>query len=270
MAHSGQPPIVTLTSDFGLSDHYVGTMKGVILSRCPNATIIDITHDLPAFSILAGAYAISQAASFFPEGTVHVIVVDPGVGTERKAILASAGGQLFVAPDNGLLTLILDRDKRAVVREITNRDLWLPSPSQTFHGRDIFSPVGAHLASGKAQPADVGAVLERPERFRDISPRQIQTGVWEGVILSKDHFGNLITNFLPSIAGNKFLIDVNRHRINKLYKTFGEATPGVLFVYHGSSGYLEIGMNQQSAAHALGIAPGERITLFSAEALQSW
>src|ERR1700752_963370 len=114
-------PVITLTSDFGLSDHYVGTMKGVILSRCPNATIVDITHELPAFSVLSGAYAISQASSFFPTGTIHVIVVDPGVGTERKTILAEAGNQIFIAPDNGLLTLVLDRDKQAVVREITNR-----------------------------------------------------------------------------------------------------------------------------------------------------
>jgi S-adenosylmethionine hydrolase len=270
MAVSKQSPIVTLTSDFGLSDHYVGTMKGVILSRCPNATIVDITHELPAFSILAGAYAISQASSFYPPETVHVIVVDPGVGTERKAILARAGNQFFVAPDNGLLTLILDRDKNAVVREITNRELWLPSPSETFHGRDLFSPVAAHLASGSLKPEDVGPVLEHPARFRDISPRQIRPGTWEGVVLSTDHFGNLITNFLPHMLGSNFVLDVNRHKITKLHRTFGEATPGILFVYHGSSGYVEIGINQESAAKALSISPGERITLFSSEALQSW
>ena len=270
MAVSVASPIVTLTSDFGISDHYVGTMKGVILSRCPKATIIDITHELPAFSILAGAYAISQAAHFFPAGTVHMIVVDPGVGTERKAIVAEAGNQVFVAPDNGLLTLILDRDKNAVVREITNRSLWLESPSLTFHGRDVFSPVAASLAGGKAKPEDVGPVLARPEQFRDLSPREVHPGVWEGIVLSTDHFGNLITNFLSSTSGKTFILDVNRHKVNKFHKTFGEAPPGVLFVYHGSSGYLEIGMNQQSAAEALGVSPGDRVTLFSAEALQSW
>lgn len=270
MAASEQSPLITLTSDFGLSDHYVGTMKGVILSRCPNATIVDITHDLPAFSILAGAYAISQASSFYPPETVHVIVVDPGVGTERKAILARAGNQFFVAPDNGLLTLILDRDKNAEVREITNRELWLPSPSETFHGRDLFSPVAAYLANGSLRPEDVGPVLDHPARFRDISPRQIRPGTWEGVVLSTDHFGNLITNFLPHMLGTNFVLDVNRHKVTKVHRTFAEATPGVVFAYHGSSGYLEIGINQESAAKALTIAPGERITLFSSEALQSW
>ena len=270
MAVSEPAPIVTLTTDFGLSDHYVGTMKGVILSRCPKATIIDITHDLPAFSILAGAYAISQASSFFPPETVHVIVVDPGVGTERKAILAQAGDQFFVAPDNGLLTLILDRNKDAVVREITNRALWLPSPSETFHGRDLFSPVAAYLASRYVEAEDVGPVLDHPQRFRDLSPRQTRPGIWEGVVLSTDHFGNLITNFLPHMLGSNFVVDVNRHKITKLHRTFGEATPGILFVYHGSSGYVEVGINQESAAKALGIAPGDRITLFSSEALQSW
>lgn len=270
MALASAPPIITLTTDFGLSDHYVGTIKGVILSRCPQATIVDITHELPPFSILAGAYAISQAASFFPSQTIHVIVVDPGVGTERKAILAEAGNQLFVAPDNGLLTLILDRDKGAVVREITNRSLWLDSPSQTFHGRDVFSPVAAFLGSGKAKPEDVGPILNHPERFRDISPRQIQPGVWEGVVLSTDHFGNLITNFLSSTSGSRFIIDVNRHQIKRFHKTFGEAPPGLPFIYHGSSGYVEVGINQQSAAHELGVSPGERITMFAGEAVQSW
>jgi hypothetical protein len=270
MAAFTSPPIITLTTDFGLSDHYVGTIKGVILNRCPQATIIDITHELPPFSILAGAYAISQAASFFPARTIHVIVVDPGVGTERKAILAEAGNQLFVAPDNGVLTLILDRDKQATVREITNRALWLDSPSQTFHGRDVFSPVAAFLASGKAKPDDVGPILDRPEQFRDIRPRQLHPGVLEGVVLSTDHFGNLITNFLSSTSGTTFILDVNRHKIKRFHKTFGEAPTGVLFVYHGSSGYLEIGMNQESAANALGVSPGDRITLFSAEAVQSW
>ncbi|HZS56714.1 MAG TPA: SAM-dependent chlorinase/fluorinase [Bryobacteraceae bacterium] len=270
MAGLTAPPIITLTTDFGLSDHYVGTIKGVILTRCPNATIVDITHELPPFSILAGAYAISQTASFFPAGTIHVIVVDPGVGTERKAVLAEASNQFFVAPDNGLLTLILNRDKRAVVREITNRSLWLDSPSQTFHGRDVFSPVAAFLASGKAKPEDVGPVLDHPERFRDISPRQVQPGVWEGVVLSADRFGNLITNFLSSTSGTTFILDVNRHKVNRFHKTFGEASTGILFAYHGSSGFVEVGMNQQSAADALGVSPGDRITMFSAEAVQSW
>ncbi|MBV9158100.1 MAG: SAM-dependent chlorinase/fluorinase, partial [Acidobacteriaceae bacterium] len=122
----------------------------------------------------------------------------------------------------------------------------------------------------KAAPEDVGGILESPERFRDISPRQVHPGVWEGVVLSKDHFGNLITNFLSNTSGAKFIVDVNRHKINRFYKTFGDAPPGLPFVYHGSSGYVEIGINQQSAAQALGVSPGDRITMFAGEAVQSW
>ncbi len=164
MALFSATAIITLTTDFGLSDHYVGTMKGVILSRCPQIVIVDITHDLPAFSILAGAYTISQAARFFPPGTIHVIVVDPGVGTCRKPILAEAAGHLFIAPDNGVLTLILAEDKQAVVREITNRAFWRHSPSETFHGRDIFAPAAAVIASGAETAENAGPVLSTPEQ----------------------------------------------------------------------------------------------------------
>src|SRR6476469_5428090 len=139
-------PIITLTTDFGLQDHYAGTMKGVILSRCPQAQIVDITHAVPPFSLYAGAYAVDQAAPFFPPGAIHVVVVDPGVGTDRKPLLVEFREQFFVAPDNGVLSLLLTRNGGGTVREITNRELWLPRPSNTFHGRDVFAPVAAALA----------------------------------------------------------------------------------------------------------------------------
>ena len=262
-------PIITLTSDFGLSDHYVGTMKGVILSRCPEATIVDITHDLPSFSILAGAYAISQAAPFFPAGSVHVVLVDPGVGTSRKAIFAEIGDQMFIAPDNGVLTLVLKRDKDAVVREITNTALCLESPSHTFHGRDVFSPVAASIAAGKAQPEEVGPVLASPELLAEIYPRQLQAGAWHGIVLSIDHFGNVITNLPFNSSSKRFTLQVKGVTINLIYRTFGEAPPNVPFAYHGSSGYIEIGINQQSAARALQVQPGDWVTLLYSEALQS-
>lgn len=263
------PPIISLTSDFGLSDHYVGTMKGVILSRCPSATIVDITHDLPSFSILAGAHAISQAAPFFPAGSIHVVVVDPGVGTSRKALFAQASDQIFIAPDNGVLTLVLQRDKKATVREINNKALCLESPSHTFHGRDIFSPVAASIAARKAQPEDVGPVLASPELLAEIYPRQLQAGAWHGIVLSIDHFGNVITN-LPSKGSTKtFTLQVKGLSINRLYRTFAEAPPNVPFAYHGSSGYIEIGINQQSAARELQVHPGDWVTLLYNEALQS-
>ncbi|MGH9552495.1 MAG: SAM hydrolase/SAM-dependent halogenase family protein, partial [Terriglobales bacterium] len=124
-------PIITLTSDFGLQDHYVGAMKGVILNRCPQAHLVDITHDIPPFSLYAGAYAIDQTAQFFPPGAIHVVVVDPGVGTDRKPLLVEFQEQLFIAPDNGVLSLALARNGNSTARELTNRELWLPNPSST-------------------------------------------------------------------------------------------------------------------------------------------
>ena len=261
MAVPQVPPVITLTTDFGLSDHYVGTMKGVILSRCPQAVIVDITHDLPAFSILTGAYSISQAARYYPPHSIHVVVVDPGVGTARKPILVQAGNQTFIAPDNGVLALVLQQHQAATVREITNRALWLEFPSQTFHGRDVFAPVAASLAAGTAKPEQVGPVLKAYERLPDLQPKEIEPGTRLGVVLSIDHFGNIITNFHSDTSSSTFTLSVKDEAINTVHRTFGDAPPGLLFAYHGSSGYIEIGMNQQSAAKTLGVSLGDRITL---------
>lgn len=261
MATSTPPPIITLTTDFGLSDHYVGTMKGVILARCRNAVIVDINHDVPAFSILTGAFSISQAARFFPPGTIHVVVIDPGVGTSRRPILVEAGNQSFIAPDNGVLALILQQHRAATVREITNRGLWLESPSDTFHGRDVFAPVAASLAAGVAKPEQVGPTLQRYETLGDLEANRIENGVTQGLVLNIDHFGNVVTNFLSYASTDTSTIEVKSKKIKRFYRTFGEAPAGELFIYYGSSGYLEIGMNQQNAASALGVCLGEKITL---------
>src|SRR4051794_20953941 len=142
-------PVITLTTDFGVQDHYVASMKGVILSVNPATPIVDITHEIPPFSILSGAYAIAQASPCFPPNTVHVVVVDPGVGTARRPILLQAGGQIFVAPDNGVLSMVANGEAEAQCFEIRRRDLMRPEVSSTFHGRDIFAPVGAAVACGK-------------------------------------------------------------------------------------------------------------------------
>src|SRR5580698_8359024 len=148
------PPILTLTTDFGLSDHYVGSMKGVILGICPRAQIVDISHQVTAYAIAEGAFLIAQAYRAFPNGTVHVVVVDPGAGTDRLPILMEAAGQYFVAPDNGVLAMIFAREKHKM-RVISNERYFRHPVSQTFHGRDIFAPVAAHIASGVA-PARIG------------------------------------------------------------------------------------------------------------------
>jgi hypothetical protein len=259
------PPIITLTTDFGLADHYTGTLKGVLLSRCSDARIIDISHEVPPFSILAGAYTISQAASYFPPGTIHVVVIDPGVGTVRKAILVEASGQFFVAPDNGVLSLITAKDPHTIAREITNQALWLPSPSHTFHGRDIFAPVAGSLANGSAMPDTVGPLLEQIERLPGLEPEQLETGSWRGMALSVDHFGNVITNFsrgaFARIAERPFTLEAGTRQVTTFRSTFGDAPADLCFAYFGSSGYLELGMNQRSAAAYLGVWPGETVRL---------
>lgn len=252
-------PIITLTTDFGLSDHYVGTIKGVILSRCPQAVITDITHELPPFSTIAGAYAIAQAARFFPPYTIHVVVVDPGVGTVRKPVLVQAGNQAFIAPDNGVLALVLQQHKAATVREITNRSLWLEWPSETFHGRDIFAPVAASLAAGLAKPEQVGPVLTKYEKMPDLEAKEAEPGVWQGSVLSIDRFGNVITNFPSNTSSTTFALTVSGRHVNAFHKTFGDAPAGELFAYHGSSGYIEIGMNLQSAASNLKVSIGDPV-----------
>jgi S-adenosyl-L-methionine hydrolase (adenosine-forming) len=252
-------PIITLTTDFGLQDHYVGAMKGVILSRCPEAQLVDITHGIPPFSLYAGAYAIDQAASFFPPGTIHVVVVDPGVGTDRKPLLVEFREQLFIAPDNGVLSLALAQTGGSTAREITNRKLWLPNPSRTFHGRDIFAPVAAALAAGIARPEEVGPLLENIQRLSDLQPIELERGMWRGKVLSVDRFGNVITNFLPPTES--FSLTIGHHAITELHRSFGAAPPDLLFAYLGSSGYLEVAMNQRNAAQTLQASAGDTITL---------
>jgi S-adenosylmethionine hydrolase len=255
-------PIITLTTDFGLADHYVGVMKGVILSRCPQARIIDISHEVAAFSIWSAAYLIDQAAPYFPARTIHVVVIDPGVGTSRKPLIVEALGQTFIAPDNGVLAMILARDPHAHIREITNTSLWLGSPSSTFHGRDIFSPVAAALAANRANLKEVGPRLHQVETLAGLFPIETEPGAWEGRVLSVDRFGNLITNFKSSaFRSHFFTLGIGKQSIADRYETFGAAQPGHLFSYFGSSGYIEIGLNQESAAGLLKAHAGDPVTL---------
>ena len=255
-------PIVTLTTDFGLSDHYVGAMKGVILQHAPTAQIVDITHASRAFCLLSAAYAIDQAAPFFPPSTIHVVVVDPGVGTARKALLVEAGGYRFLAPDNGILSLILGRFPDAVFRELTNPALFHQPVSSTFHGRDIFASVAAHLAGGDALPEDVGPAVNKIVLLPDLIPTRNPDNTWHGVVLSIDHFGNIITNFpTHHLSSPGVIVRITGHCIAAIYPAFGHAPPHVCFAYQGSSGYLEVGINQESAAAKLNARPGTPVHL---------
>ncbi len=262
MTPSPSSPVITLTTDFGLSDHYVGTMKGVLLSRCPGAILVDISHEIPPFSIYSGAYAIDQAFRYFPRGTVHLVVVDPGVGTARKAIAARVSGYTFVAPDNGVLSLVLSRYPDCCVREITNRAFWLEPVSDTFHGRDIFAPVAGSLAASPALFDEVGPACAAFTTLPDLEPQFISDGMWRGRVLTVDRFGNVITNFpVDRFQPGAFHIETGREVVRIFCKTFGEAPAGVCFAYFGSSGFVELAINQQSAAHRLQIQPGDPVSL---------
>lgn len=256
-------PILTLTTDFGLSDHYVGAMKGVILGICPKAQIVDITHGIGAYEIAEGAFAIAQAWRCFPKGTVHVVVVDPGVGTARRPILMEAAGHRFIAPDNGVLSMIYGREK-ARIRVITNDRYFRKPVSSTFHGRDIFSPVAAHVAAGVA-PSKMGKLIDDYLRPAFQSPVQVGKRRWNGSILKVDHFGNIVTNFhseeFRDLDRRTFAFAVGPREVSVLARNYSESSPGELFAVIGSSGYYEISLAQASAAKAVGCASGSPVEL---------
>jgi S-adenosylmethionine hydrolase len=251
-------PILTLTTDFGLSDHYAGTMKGVILGICPQAQIVDISHEVTPFEILEGAYVIAQAYRYFPAGTVHVVVVDPGVGTSRRPILMEAAGQYFVAPDNGVLAMVFGQEEHRI-RLISNDFLFRKPVSRTFHGRDIFAPVAAHLAAG-VPPPHIGEAITDYLRPASVKPQRSGKRTWHGRILKIDRFGNMVTNFpideFPSLVRADFTMAVGPRETSILARTYAETSPGELFAIVGSSGFVELSVSQGSAAKLTGCGVG--------------
>ena len=257
-------PIITLTTDFGTSDHLVGTMKGVILNINPAARIVDINHSVVPYDLLDGALSIANAYSFFPARTVHVVVVDPGVGTNRRPILVSAGNQYFVAPDNGVLSTIYERET-CTVRHITAEHYFLSPVSPTFHGRDVFAPSAAYL-SKTFQTEAFGEVVTDFVRFT--MPRAKPNGQSiKGVVLRVDAFGNLMTNLtaenIPSISleGGPIRLSVNGKAIGQFARTFAAGDPGEPIAVVGSAGYVEIAVNRGNAARTLGAGRGAEVTL---------
>ena len=259
------PPIVTLTSDFGLNDHFVGTMKGVILNIAPEAKIIDICHSVQPFDILDGALTIAQAYSYFPAGTIHVVVVDPGVGSARRPLVVSTETHYLVAPDNGVLSLILDREERVKVRHITMQHYFLQPVSSTFHGRDVFAPVAGYLAKG-VDGEKLGDEISDYIRFSAPKPKAAGEKTLRGVILKVDRFGNLVTNFtLEDVPGLfqapplPFKIVIGNREITELHQTYSEALPNEVFGILGSMGYVEIAASRASAAQLLGVGKGTEV-----------
>jgi S-adenosylmethionine hydrolase len=259
-------PVISLTTDFGTADHYVGTMKAVILGISPGAHIVDISHHVPPFEIADGAYVIAQAARYFPPKSIHVVVVDPGVGSARRPILAEAGGRFFVAPDNGVLSMIFEALPPATekVRHIAAERYFLHPVSHTFHGRDVFAAVAAHLAAG-VPPSRFGRRIHDYARLDFFRPRRTGKHVWTGLVLHVDRFGNLVTNFhideFPNVTTRAFELNVGLEKLARLASSFAEAQPGELVAIVGSSGYLEVVANQASAAKRLGCGSGAPVEL---------
>jgi len=265
-------PIITLTTDFGTNDHFVGAMKGVILDIVPEAAIVDISHAVQAFDVLDGALAISQAYSYFPNGTVHVVVVDPGVGTERRPILASSDGYHFVAPDNGVLSMVYAKEERIHVRHITSDHYFRMPVSNTFHARDVFAPVAAYLAK-HVDSHKFGDEIEDYVRFATPRPKVTAEGRLRAVVLKVDRFGNLITNITPedvpalfAAKPGPFKIVVGSREITDIHQAYAQGAPGQVFGIVGSMGYLEIVANRAAAAQITGAGKGSEVSIFLGEA----
>jgi hypothetical protein len=256
MANSG--PILTLLTDFGLHDHFVAAMKGVMLSLNPDLTLVDVTHLVPPQDVFTGAFILGQACFCFPPGTIHLAVVDPGVGTARKALAASAGGHFFVAPDNGILTYVLEAQQDCAVHEISAEHYFRKPVSTTFHGRDIFAPVAAWISRG-IPLHQLGPVVPGPVRLKIPVPMRVRDALIQGSILAVDQFGNLITNLMPGDVPPTFRILAGQREITRLRKTYGEGMPGEVFIVPGSTGYLEIVVNGGSAASVLHLKSGAPI-----------
>lgn len=259
-------PIVTLTTDYGTNDHLVGAMKGVILAINPEVEIVDITHGVLPFDVLDGALTVANSYKYFPPKTIHVVVVDPGVGTTRRPILVALDQHYFVAPDNGVLSLAYDQSESLHVWHITAEHYFRNPVSSTFHGRDIFAPVAAWL-SKSWQSASFGDEITDFVRFTIPKPKAAGEKSMKGVVLRTDAFGNLMTNFKPedvpalAAADGKFAIRVGNVQITKLSPTFAQGATGEAIAVVGSSGYVEIAMNKANAARALGVARGAEVTV---------
>jgi S-adenosylmethionine hydrolase len=258
--------IITLTTDFGLTDHFVGTIKGVILNIFPDVQIVDICHSVQAFDVLDGALTIAQSYSYFPSGTVHMVVVDPGVGTARRPLLVSSDRHHFVAPDNGVLSMVYSREERLHIRHVTAEHYSLQPVSNTFHARDIFAPVAAWLAKG-VDSEKFGDEITDFVRFNAPKPKSVD-GALRGVVLKVDRFGNLVTNITPQDAPMifgadpaPFKISVGQHQITEIHSNYSEGSPGEVFGILGSMGYLEIAADRGSAAKIIGTGKGSEVKL---------
>ncbi len=256
------PGLITLLTDFGLSDAYAGIMRGVILGINPGATIVDLTHEVPPQDIPYAAYQLAAAYRYFPRDTVHLVVVDPGVGGQRAGLAARAADQLFVAPDNGVLSYVLAEEVAEIVR-LSEPRYWLPNPSRTFHGRDIFAPVAAHLTLGLALGA-LGEPYAEPVHIPIPRATQRPDGVWVAQVIHTDRFGNLITDLRPEPEWLAQLdgAEVGGRFIDAVVQTYADVPSGAPAILVGSAGYLEIAVRDGDARAELRADLGTEVLFY--------
>ncbi len=259
--------IITLLSDFGLRDHYVSEMKAVILTICPQARIVDISHLVGKFNMRMGAFLLASAARYFPKDTIHVAVVDPGVGTKRRPLLVKTKESFFIGPDNGLLILAAQRNRIQSVYEITNTELMLPSVSRTFHGRDVFAPAAAHLANGISSDIFGGRISDYfVPRF---AKAELGAEGLRGEVLHVDDFGNVITNItwadlqMVGAKSPKMISLRSNKKIHRMLfvQAYGDVSDKSTLALIGSHGFLEFAVNQGNASTTLKTKVGDAVTV---------
>jgi S-adenosyl-L-methionine hydrolase (adenosine-forming) len=256
--------IVTLTTDFGGRDHFVGTMRGVILGVNPAAQVVDLCNSVNSFDVLDGALTIAQAYDYFPADTIHLVVVDPGVGSARRPLLVATSKHYFIAPDNGVLSLVMEREERVSVREITAEHYFLQPISNTFHGRDVFAPCAGWLSKG-VEAEKFGDEITGYVRFSLPQPKRIAEHTLRGAVLKVDRFGNLITNLTPENAPAVFATDarikitVGQGTLSEIHTSYAQGQPGELFGVLNSMGFLEIACNRGAAAQAVKVGRGTEV-----------
>lgn len=264
----GRAKVIALLTDFGLADPYVGAVKAVIAGINPKVQIIDISHHVPPQDVQEGAFILYSSYKYFPKDTIFVAVVDPGVGTRRRIVCVRTGQYTFLAPDNGLLSLILSKEKSLLTVEVTNTRYFLPAVSSTFHGRDVFAPVAAHLSRG-LNPARLGRRIDDLHTFSFSDPIVVKKGVMAGEIIHIDRFGNLITNvehvWAEVLDWGPVSISVKDKEISRISRTYQEGQVGELLALFGSSGYLEISVNMGDAREVLGCTRGDKVVIHYSE-----
>lgn len=262
--------VVTLTTDFGLEDTYVGIMKGVVLSIARQAHIIDYTHGIRPGNIVEGAYMLRTGYRYFPRGTVHVAVVDPGVGSSRRAIAFQTSEATFIGPDNGLFALVWEdivrsADAEVQIVELTESKFWLPRISATFHGRDIFAPVAAHIVTGVPLAA-LGKPIDGLTPTDLATPFSQTKGVLQGHIIHVDRFGNCITNITQEHLhahniGERIVVEIIDQQLTGLFRTYADGPTGIPMCLVGSSGHIELSVRNGNAARVLGVDIGDKFRI---------